>query len=108
MLHELIAFLSIRKCDHKFVTLGDESVVPVLGQGTAVISLNGKTILVRNALYVPALRAPLYSLRKHKTMPGCGTFSFHGLGSHILFPQFTLKTDDSVDSLVSYKSIVRD
>ena len=38
-------------------------------------------------------------------MPGCGTFSFNGLGSHILFPQFTLKIDDSVDSLVSYRSI---
>ena len=105
MLHELIDFLSIRKCHHRYVTLGDESVAPVLGQGTTVFSLNGNTILVWNALYVPALRAPLYSLRKHKTMPGCGTFSFHGLGSHILFLHLTLKIDNSVDSLVSYRSI---
>ena len=73
--------------------------------GTAIFSLNGKTILVRNALYVPNLRDPFYSLQKHKAMPGCGTFSFHGLGSHILFPHFTLSINNSVDSLFSYRSI---
>ena len=40
-------------------------------------------------------------------MPGCGTFSLHDVGSYILFPNFALRIDDSVDNLVSYKSIGR-
>ena len=107
MLPDLEAFISIHKCPHRTVTLGDESVVPVLGEGTAVFSLNGRVILVRNALYVPAFRNPLYSLQKHKTMLGCRTFSFHLMCSHILFPHFMLQIDDSVDNLVSYRSIGR-
>ena len=38
-------------------------------------------------------------------MSGCGAFSFCNVGSYILFPDFALKIDDSVDNLVSYKSI---
>ena len=47
----------------------------------------------------------MYLLRKHKTMPGCGAFSFYGVGSFVLFPTFVLRIDDSVDNVVSYKSI---
>ena len=107
MLPDLGDFISIHRCPHRTVTLGDELVVPVLGEGMVVFSLNRKAILVRDMLYVPALRNPLYSLRKHKPMPGCRTFSFHRMGSHILFPRFTLQIDDSVDNLVSYRSIGR-
>ena len=46
ILNEFAAFLSICKCIHRSVTIGDESVVPVLGQGTVVFSLNSKIILV--------------------------------------------------------------
>ena len=105
MLPDCEAFLSLHRCHHRTVTLGDESVVAVCGEGLAVISLNRKTILLRGALYIPALRNPLYSLRKHKAMPSCGTFLFHGMGSHILFPHFTLQIDDSVDNIVSYRPI---
>ena len=58
-------------------------------------------------MHVPALREPLYSLRKHKSMPGCGTFSFYNVGSYILFPNFALRIDDSDDNMVSYRSIGR-
>ena len=40
-------------------------------------------------------------------MPGCGAFSFYNVGSYILFPDFTLRIDDSIDNLVSYNSIGR-
>ena len=56
---------------------------------------------------MPELRAPLYSLRRHNKLPGCGTVSFNGVGSYILFPLFALQVDDSYDNLVSYKSISR-
>ncbi len=40
-------------------------------------------------------------------MPGCGTFSHFDVGSFILFPSFSLRVDNSVDNLVSYRSIGR-
>jgi hypothetical protein len=108
MLPDYMAFNSYRKHSHRTVKLGDKSTLRIAGEGTATFSLNGKVITVRNALHVPDLRQPLYSLRKHKTMPGCGTFSHHhDVGSFILFPDFVLRIDDSIDNLVTYKSIGR-
>lgn len=87
--------------------LGDDTRLPIYGRGTAKIRLNGKTILLRNALHVPALRAPLYSLRQHSKQPGCGTFSDSNTGSFILFPHFVLQIDDSTDNLLSYAPLGR-
>ena len=107
MLPDKAAFCSYHPCTNKFVNLGDHNKCEIAGQGTAIFSLNGKTILVRDALHVPALRSPLYSLRRHNQMPGCGLFSYCGWGSFILFPNFSLQVDDTKDFLVSYKSIGR-
>ncbi|KAL7459292.1 hypothetical protein ACHAWC_010958 [Mediolabrus comicus] len=100
------AFLSYHPCSPGRVCdlAGDQSV-PIVGVGSAVIRLNGKVILVRNALHIPALRNPLYSLRRHRKMPGCGVFSFCGEGSFLVFPDFILSVDDSVDNLVSYEPL---
>ena len=100
MLPDRQAFISYHRCFHRYALLGNDTKVPILGEGTAVFSLNGKTLLIRNVLHVPDLRAPLYSLRKHKAMKGCGTFNFYGVGSYILFPHFALRIDDSVDNKV--------
>ena len=43
--------------------------------GTAVYTLNGRTILTRNALHISALRGPLYSLWKQRQRPGYGVYS---------------------------------
>ena len=41
-------------------------------------------------------------------MPGCGTFSLYEVGSYMLFPNVALRSiDNSVDNIVSYKSIGR-
>lgn len=108
MLNDYKAFLSYKKVYGRYVTLGDDTRLPIIGVGTAKISLNGKIILLRNVLHVPGLQNPLYSLRKHKSMPGCGTFSHFDVGSYILFPDFMLRIDDSVNNIVSYKSIGQD
>ena len=105
MLNKYEAFVSYHPCKNRVVTLGDESTLPVLGTGTAKFSLNRKVILIRNALHVPGLRAPLYSLRRHRLMAGCGYFSHFEIGSYILFPDFVIKVDDSKDNLISFKSI---
>jgi hypothetical protein len=107
MLPDYSAFVSYKKCHNESVTLGDETQLPIMGRGKAVFMINGKTIQVRDALHVPGLRAPLYSLRKHRHMDGCGYYSQFGVGSFILFPSFTIEVDDSEDNIVSYKSIGR-
>ena len=97
--------MSYRTCTNRFAILGDDTPLPILGEGTAKFSLKGKVLLTQNCLHVPGLRSPLYSLRKHKEMPGYGAFSFFNVGSYIRFPDFALQIDDSVDNLVSYRSI---
>ena len=67
------------------MVLGDDTKVPIKGEGSAKFSLNGKVIVVRNALFVPDLRGPLYSLRKHETMPGCRTVSHYDVGLFVWF-----------------------
>jgi len=57
MIPDYSAFVSYHKCTNQVVKLADESVVPILGYDTAKFSLNGKIILVHDALHVPALSA---------------------------------------------------
>ena len=43
-------------CLHNhYATLGDTTRLPIEGIGTAIYTLNGKTILTRNSLHIPAL-----------------------------------------------------
>lgn len=78
-----------------------------MGRGTAHFYLNDKVVKVCNALHVPGLRAPLYLLRRHRHMFDCGYYSQFGVGSFILFPNFTIQVDDSEDIIVSFKAIGR-
>ena len=105
MLNDYAAFISYHPCQDEYVTLGDDTKLRIYGRGTAVFSLNGHNILVRDCLHVPDLRSPLYSLRKHRHMPGCGYISQFGVGSFILFPTFIVKVDDSEDNLVTFKPV---
>ena len=105
MFSDYSTFISYHKCSNKTVKLGDSTELPILGYGTAKFSLNGKIIMVRNALHVPGLTDSLYSLRQHRFMEGCGFFSHHDSGAFLLFPTFTIKVDDSVDCLLNFKAI---
>ena len=105
MLNDYTAFTSYHATHGDYVTLGDDTRLPIAGSGSAIFSLNGRPILIRDALHVPGLRAPLYSLRQHRKQPGCGLFSDYEFGNYILFPHFVLRVDDSDDNIVSYKSL---
>jgi hypothetical protein len=58
-------FILYKSIQNLQVRMGNNSFLPVLGCGTAIISLNDQRVLVRNALQVPGLAVPLYSLRAH-------------------------------------------
>ena len=46
MLPDFNAFMSYRTCTNRFAILGDETPLPILGEGTAKFSLNGKVLLI--------------------------------------------------------------
>jgi hypothetical protein len=82
------AFISYRLVTNLQVQMGNNSFLPVLGRGLAIISLNGQRILVRNALHVPGLVVPLYSLHAHFAQLGCGFIGAFGVRILVYFPTF--------------------
>ena len=107
MLPDKSAFISYRPGTHRHVRMGNNSFAPILGSGLAVISVNGRLILHRDCLHVPALRNPLYSLRAHQCQVGCGFIGMHGLGIYVFFPSFIVKVDTATDCHLLYAPIGR-
>ncbi len=66
MIPDKSAFISYPPCLGWQVCMGNNLFAPILGSGTAIISLNGKRIFIRDCLHVPLLQNPLYSLRAHQ------------------------------------------
>jgi hypothetical protein len=77
--------------------MGNNAFIPVLGRGTAIITLNGKRILVLNVLHVPGLVIPLYSLCAHLTQCGCGFIGTDKSEMLVYFLQVVLSVDMSSD-----------
>ena len=100
------AFVSYHPTPGAYIELGDGTRLPQLGRGTAKFKLNGRVILLRNVLHVPALVEPLYSLRHHQQLPECGYYSSFDTGSHLLFPTFVLEVDTSVDNILAMNQLV--
>ena len=88
-----------------YATLGDTTRLSIEGIGTTVYTLNGRTILTRNALQTPALRGSIYSLRKQRQIPGCGFYSSYKDGSYPFLPDFIIQVEDSYDNIFSYRSL---
>jgi hypothetical protein len=99
------AFISYKAVWHLCVQMGNNSYAPVLGQGTAIVSLNGQRPLVRNVLHAPALRVPLYSLWAHLHQSGCGFIGSFDTGMHVYFLGVVLSVDMSTDCHLSYKPL---
>jgi hypothetical protein len=70
-----------------------------------VISLNGQHILVWNALHVPGLVVPLYSLWAHFTQHGCGFLGASDVGILVYFLTFVLSVNTLKDCHLNYKSL---
>jgi hypothetical protein len=85
--------------------MGNNSFAPIRGCGTAIISLNGKKILIRDCLHVPDLKNPLYSFRAHQRQRGCDFIGMYGLGFHVFFPTFIIKVDTATDCHLHYAPV---
>jgi hypothetical protein len=106
MLPDRLALILYKLVWHLCVCMGNNSYPPVLGRGTAIISLNGQRLLISNVLHVPALRVPLYSLRAHIRQGGYGFLGIFETGMHVYFPfpGVVLSVDMSTNCHLSYKS----
>jgi hypothetical protein len=82
----------------RVVRLGDDNkTIPILGQGTLCLTVQGKTLALANTLYVPDLSAILLSSRVLRRMaPGCALVADHD-GCFLTFPSFTFEIDDARD-----------
>ena len=105
MLPDKAAFIFYYPVSGHCVRMGNNSFAPIAGHGLAIISLNGKKILIRDCLHVPDLRNPLYSLRAHQRQRGCGFIGMSGLDMHVFFPSFIFEVDTSIDCHLLYEPI---
>ncbi len=105
MLPGIMAFISYKRVTDLSVCMGNNSFVLVLGQGTAVFSLNGRQVLVCKVLHVPGLAVPLYSLWAHLHQHGHGFLGTFEDDFHVYFPSFVLLVDMSSDCCLTYKSL---
>ena len=97
-------FRTFRPLTGKYVTMPDESRIPIAGIGDIVLEVRVLLLCIRDVYYVPSLCVPLYSLRIHWRLPNCGHFADNN-GFFIKFPTFNLEVDDEVDSYVTYSSV---
>ncbi len=97
MLPDKLAFISYKAVFNLQVWMGNNAFIPVLGRGSTIVFLNGQRVLVRNALHVPSLVVPLYSLHAHLTQHGCSFFGAYEAGMLVCFPTFVLTVDTLSD-----------
>ena len=64
--------------------------------------MNGRLVLVRNALHVPSLQSPLYSTQRHPTQPGCAYYSDNTVVNLPLLPTMVIDVDSTTDNTVSF------
>ena len=94
-----------RHISNLYDTLGHTTKIPNEVTGTAIYTLNGKTILTQNALHIHALRGPLYSIHKHCQQPGFGIYSSYKYGLYLFHPDFISKVEYSYEKIVSYRPL---
>ena len=83
MLPDYSTFNTYHRLNNRYTTLGDTTKLPIEGIGSAVYTINVRTILTCNSLHIPAMQGPQYSLRKHRQRPGCGVYSSYKDGSYL-------------------------
>lgn len=97
-------FRTFRRLFGQSVLLPDGTRMAILGIGSIVISMGGKRVLLRNVFLVEGLRVPLFSLRVHRRLPGCG-HEANNDGFFVRFPDFELPVNDEIDSYLEYQSV---
>eukprot|EP00978_Attheya_sp_CCMP212_P027371 scaffold91642_cov45-Attheya_sp.AAC.1 len=88
-----------------YVQVANDVRVHILGVSCAAFQLADKKVRFRRCYHVPALRAPLLSIRHIRRLPGCG-FLADEQGILLHFPSnFHIDVDDSEDCVIPFQSL---
>ena len=98
------AFLTYKKLHNSYVSLANDSKIPIHGCGTIQININGYILRINDVYHVPNLHNNLYSVKQHKNYIRCSC-SFGYDGDFLTFPNFKFSIDDQ-DDLIVYASDV--
>ena len=89
-----------------YALLRDVSWSKMSGHGTAIFTMNGRSVLVCNKLHIPSIRASLYSPQRHRTQPVCAYYDGDTAGNLLLFPTMVIDVDSATNNIVSFWPIV--
>ena len=92
----------------RYVSLADDSKIPIMGVGTIQFRIGSKVIRLNNVYHVPRLDMPLLSMRVHRRRAqGCSFIADHS-GCFYTFPEFRIEVDDADDVTVPFTSCHED
>ena len=97
------AFVEFTPLSGCYITIADQSSLPVTGRGTVQFRLAGRTIRLAGVLCIPTLIGPLFSIRRFRKIPGCGFFATN-TQLCLAFPTFTVDIDDTNEVSLPYES----
>ena len=101
---DVSAFITFRTLNHCYVTLANNNKVPIKGQGTIQIKIQGYILHIHNIYLVPTLQLSLYSVKQHRRYIQCSCV-FNNTAATLHFPKFSFQIDDEHDMLIYGKSI---
>ena len=92
-------FLDYKPTPGSYVLLADNTRTACLGRGTVRFKMGGTIVIITDALCIPTLRCPLYSIWCHWQSIGCALIADNS-GIFLTFPNCIVPIDDSVDCLI--------
>ncbi len=99
MWNDSSAFINFRYLNNCYVTLANNFKIPIKGQGTIQLTVNGFILHVHDVYLVPKLQFSLYSVKKHRKYPLCSCI-FDNDSATLNFPKFSFQIDDEYDMLI--------
>ena len=88
----------------RFVSLADDSKVPIMGIGTIQVCLAGRVIRLHRVYHVPRLDLPLIAIRVHRRRAKGCSFIADFTGCYFTFPTFVISVDDETDVTLPFES----
>ncbi len=98
------AFIQFKYLHNCYVTLANNFKIPIKGQGTIQLKINGYLLHIHDVYLVPTLQFSLYSVKQHRKYPQRSCL-FDNDAATLNFPKFTFDIDDKYDMLIYGASV---
>ncbi len=98
------SFIHYTPLQNCYVTLANNHRIPVHGQGTIQLTIQGYILHIHNVYLVPSLQFNLYSVEVHCKYPKCSCI-FDNDAATLNFPKFSFNINDEFDMVIYAKNI---